>query len=57
MFIILENSFSWLNKEGQLQDIPLTTREVALSPEVNIVYKYIFIYLYNYIYVILIKIN
>lgn len=33
MVIILENSFSWLNREGQLQDFPLTTREVAISPE------------------------
>jgi len=33
LFVVLENGFSWLNKEGQMQDIPLTTREVALSPE------------------------
>ena len=26
MFIVLENCFGWLNKEGLLQDIPLTTR-------------------------------
>ena len=39
-FVILENSFGWLNKAGQMQELPLTTREVPLSPEVRITYHW-----------------
>ena len=50
LFIVLENCFGWLNKEGLLQDIPLTTREVALSSEVCVcVCVYIYICLYNHV--------